>query len=330
MRRMVRCGTASLKSALLNVFRAALAALLLFSCAAVGTGQTGLPAPSIPAKPILNLRLVASIGPILADGVSLIGPAAVTVNGIGEILISDSDANTIYKLSSNLELLASEGSSSSSEFVRPLGLACDAALNLYVADSGNKRIQILDRNLRFARTVDSYFDQNGSAVEFNLPSDISIDGEGNFWLADDNRIIKLDPFFNLQLEISNDTPGSFIISKVSSVRIGRGGMVAIADQGNRRLVVITTAGNYVAEIPAQAPRMVTWDKNALIWTVDSGKLSAFDINGELRFIFAGDSPASRLVWVAFDPGNRLVLLDGGLRTVSIYELVEGAAPAGEK
>ncbi len=315
---------------MLNASRAALAALLFLSCAAGGKGQSGQLPSSAPAKPVLNLRLVASTGPVLADGVSLVGPAAVTANGIGEILISDRDANTIYKLSSDLELLATEGSSSSSEFIRPLGLACDAALNLYVADSGNKRIQILDHNLRFARTVDSYFDQNGSASDFNLPSDISIDGEGNFWIADDSRVIKLDPFFNLQLEISNNTPSSFIIGKVSSLRTGRGGMVAIADPGNRRVDIITTAGNYVAEIPGQAPQMVTWDKYANIWAVDSGKLFEFDVKGNLGFIFSGDSPGSRIVWVAFDPANRLVLLDGGLRKVSIYELVEGVLPAGEK
>lgn len=337
MQRMDRSGIVDLRSALLKGSKAALAALFIgatgwfLSCASGGAGQSAIPPASMPARPILNLSLVASSGPALADGVNLAGPAAVTSNGIGEIFISDKAANTIYKLSPSLEFVTSEGSPSSNEFNRPIGLACDAALNLYVADSGNKRIQMLDHNLRFARSVSSYFDRNGESADFTLPSDISIDGEGNFWVADDDKVLKLDPFFNLILEISNKAPSSFIIGKVSSVRTNRGGQGAIADLGNQRIAIVSTAGNYIDEIPVPSPQSVAWDRNGNIWVVESsGMLSVFNINGNLIFSFRSDNPGSMPVWPAFDQGGRLLLLDGGLRRIDIYEVVTGASSIGGK
>jgi tripartite motif-containing protein 71 len=330
-------GIADLKSVLLKNSKAARAALfigcagLFLSCASGGMKRSGPPPATMPAKPILNLSLVASSGPGLADGVNLINPAAVTSNGIGEIFISDKAANTIYKLSTALELMTSEGSPSSNEFNRPRGLACDAALNMYVADTGNKRIQILDHNLRFARSVTSYFDQNGESADFTQPDDISIDGEGNFWVADDDKVLKLDPFFNLILEISNTAPSSFIIGKVSSVRTSRGGQAAISDLGNQRIAVVSAAGNYVGEIPVQSPQSVAWDKSGNIWVIESGgMLSAFNVNDNLIFSFRSDNPGSKAIWVAFDPAGRLLLLDGGLRKLDIYEVVTGASSIGGK
>jgi tripartite motif-containing protein 71 len=321
---MARCGTAKLKSALSNRFRAALVAIVALSCAAGGVGQSGNPPANISTGPILSLRLVATVGPHLTDEASLVSPAAVTSNGIGEIFVSDKAANTIYKLSSALELVTEEGSPSSSVFNKPLGMACDAALNVYVADSGNRRLQILDHNLRFVRSVTSYSNQNNESVDFSLPGDITIDGEGNFWIADDKKIVKLDPFFNLLLEVSDNSPSPFIIGKVSSVRVSRYG-VAIADIGNRRLAQISTAGNYISEIDLPSPQSVTWDRDGNIWVIEQDRVAAYDIRGNRRFEFSGDEPGARPVWVAFDSSDRLILLDGGLRKVRIYEVIKGAA-----
>jgi sugar lactone lactonase YvrE len=289
-------------------------------------GQSGKPSIPSTTRPILSLRQIASSGPELSDDAIMTLPAAVTTNGIGEIFISDKAANSVYKLSPTLEYLAKEGSPSSSLFNQPIGLACDAALNLYVADSRDQRLQILDHNLRFARSISSYADQNNQSVDFVTPDDISIDGEGNFWVADDNKIVKLDPFFNLLLEISDNVPGPFIVGNVTSVKAARGGLVAIADLGNRRIAIISTAGNYIAEINVPSPQSVALDRDGNIWVVHDGRLSAYDFAGIERFSFTGDIPGSKPVWVTFDSGDRLILLDGGLRKIMIYEVIKGALP----
>jgi DNA-binding beta-propeller fold protein YncE len=319
-----RYGIANLKSGLLKSFKAALACLLAISCATGGMGQSGkLPVRS-QSRPILNIHQITSVGPELADEVSLISPATVITNDIGEIFISDNASNTVYRLSSTLEFLSKEGSPSSSIFNKPLGMACDAALNLYVVDSGNHRIQVLDHNLRFARSISSYSDQNNESVDFTQPSDISIDGEGNFWIADDNKILKLNPFFNLLLEISDQVPSPFIVGKVTSLRVSKRGLVAIADNGNQRIRVISTAGNFISEINVSSPRAVIWDRDDNIWVLEQNKLSAFDLTGIERFSFISDLPGARPVWAAFDPGGRLIIVDGGLRKVGIFEVVRGA------
>ncbi len=313
-----------MKSGLLKSFKAALACLLAFSCATGGMGQSGkLPVRS-QSRPILNVRQITQAGPQLSDDVALISPAAVVINDIGEIFISDNASNSVYRLSSSLELLSKEGSPSSSIFNKPLGMACDAALNLYVVDSGNHRIQVLDHNLRFARSVTSYSDQNNESVDFSQPTDISIDGEGNFWIADDNKILKLNPFFDLLLEISDQVPSPFIVGKVSSLRVSKKGLVAIADNGNQRIRIISTAGNYISEINVSSPRAVAWDGDDDIWVVEQNKLSSYDLAGNERYSFIGDQPGARPGWAAFDPGGRLIILDSGLRKIGIFEVVRGS------
>lgn len=282
-----------------------------------------------PVRTILNLKIVTTIGPGLGERGAFVDPVSAVANKLGELFVADRGSNSVYKFASDLSLLSQEGGISEglTGFNHPLGMACDAALNLYVADSGNRRIQVLDRNLHFVKSISTYFDENDESADFTLPSDIAIDPQGNFWVADDDRVLKLDPFMKLLLEISGDSPGYFLIGKAVAVKASAGGLVAIADRGNRRVAVVSSFGNPQGDLYPGTLSSVAWDGENNIWVADpdKGKISAYDIAGNERYAFAVESPNSRPAWLTFLPDGRLVVVDSGLRQIRIYDVIRGNA-----
>ena len=300
--------------------------LSLAACASPARRGQGFP-EDISTRSILSLRPIKTIGPSIDEKRSLIEPAGISINRTDDIFISDRAANSIYRLSGEFNSISSEGGIGAElgGFNRPIGMASDAALNLYIADSGNRRIQILDRNLHFVRSIDSYFDENDQPLAFNQPEDISIDGEGSFWIADNDRVIRLSPFYDLQIELSYRVPGNFRIGRASSVDVSRSGHVAIGDQGNRQVIVVSIHGNPISEFSAGSPSSVAWDDHNVIWVTDpeAGKLSAYDLNGVLLFDYSEGASGYRPKWLAFDSDGRLLVLDAGLRRLTLYEVIRG-------
>jgi DNA-binding beta-propeller fold protein YncE len=300
--------------------------LLLILLACASAGRNAPPMTPADSREILNLRETGSLGPEIGNLGKLIEPASLLINNIGEIFIADRAVNAIFKLSSDLTPLAREGGLGGfgGGFNRPLGMASDAALNIYIADGGNRRIQILDRDMRFVKAIDSYEDQSGEIVSFVFPTDVAIDPEGNIWVADEDRVLKLDPFFKLLFEASEKGAGYFLLGRVTSIEISRAGTIAIADAGNNRFIIMSTYGNYFGEITSGAAAVVTWDNDNNIWAIepDNGRTSCFDINGRRLYTYS-DSGGSRPVWIAVDRDGRLLILDRNQRRLKTYDIIRG-------
>jgi len=299
---------------------------MILACASSGERQQSLDIPKATSS-ILNIRQSGSVGPDIGTFGKLIEPASIMVNNLGDIFISDRATSAIYKLSIDMTPVAREGGLGGygGGFNRPLGMAADAALNIYVADGGNRQIQLLDRNMRFVKSIASYEDENGESNEFVFPSDIAIDNEGFIWVADDDKVLKLDPFYRLLFEASQKGAGYFLLGRVSSIEISKNGKVAIADAGNNRVVLMSVYGNYIGEITTGPISVVTWDGNENLWALETGngRISCYNIAGDPLFMYA-DTGGSRLVWLSFDREGRLLALDGNQRRLKIFEIIRGA------
>lgn len=92
------------------------------------------------------------------------------------------------------------------DFVNPTDLFVFNDNQIYIVDSGNNRIVVLDQNFNIEKIIDS-FTNNGKVDTFNKPQGIFVNDDGELYIADtDNaRIVHLDSEGNFLREIGPPT-----------------------------------------------------------------------------------------------------------------------------
>jgi uncharacterized protein (TIGR03663 family) len=137
-------------------------------------------------------------------------------------------------------------------FIKPVGLAVDSDGNLYVADSGNHRVQKFDSEGGFMAEVGSLGEGEG---EFNEPWGVTVDSEGNLYVADtwNNRVQKFDRDLNFLTQwgqpasdLSNPKPYDFWGPR--DVATDAEGNVWVADTGNSRILKFASDGTFLTSL----------------------------------------------------------------------------------
>ncbi len=137
-------------------------------------------------------------------------PQGITIDAAGNIYIADSGNSTVRKITAAGVVTtvagtagvpgSTDGAGGAARFRYPIGLAADAAGNVYVADGGDSTIRKITPAGLVTTVAGSAgnwgsLDGIGSAAQFNTPQGICLDLSGNIYVTDGGNglIRKIDP-----------------------------------------------------------------------------------------------------------------------------------------
>jgi sugar lactone lactonase YvrE len=194
-------------------------------------------------------------------------PTGITADKNGNTYVADTGNHTIRKVTSAgvVTTLAgtagrmgsADGTGAAAQFNSPIGIASDAAGNLYVADTGNhtvRKVTPTGEVTTLAGTAGSFsaVDGTGLAARFVAPFGIAVDSAGNLYVADtgnhairkvtQNRVVTT---LAGTLEIPGSADGAGTAAQFNlpvGISTDVAGNVYVADTGNHTIRMINSAG----------------------------------------------------------------------------------------
>ncbi len=149
-----------------------------------------------------NIRRITSTGAVSTYAGSIYSPG-VTVDRNGDVFATSDLA--VIKLGPQFGIVAGatrlsgtdDGVGTAARFVSPSGIAADTVGNLYVIDNGSaiRKISPAGSVSTLAGVPSQYGTQDGTgtAARFNFPQSLTVDVEGNIYIAETYAIRKITP-----------------------------------------------------------------------------------------------------------------------------------------
>ncbi|MCY7409264.1 MAG: hypothetical protein LH473_03250 [Chitinophagales bacterium] len=199
-----------------------------------------------------------------ADGNGMVAqflyPRGIACDLQGNIYVAEEGNNRIRKITADGMVSTyagtgiagfADGNAAGAQFSAPMDVAIDAQGNVYVTDEGNQRIRKITtagQVITLAGNDAGYADGNGSEAKFQNPRGITLDAEGNMYVADggNNCIRKITAAGMVSTlagnGIAGNTDGDATVATFSfptGVAIDVFGHFYVADNINMRIRKIT-------------------------------------------------------------------------------------------
>ncbi|GAB3095063.1 gluconolaconase [Lysobacter terrae] len=218
-------------------------------------------------------------------------PSGIALDHAGYLYVADTGNHAIRKVAPDgaVTTLAGtgvagfrDGPGAQAQFNGPIGVAVDAAGQVYVADTYNDRIRVIgtDGIVRTLAGGDGPGDQDGRGTEarFDTPSAVAVDPRGNVWVADTRNnairrvsrqgiVTTLAPRTGEEAQWTLRRPVSIAITHDGMLYVGelfQGRVLQVVPHGRIAVIVDATPGQRLAR-----PAGITLDGGDGLYVADA-------------------------------------------------------------
>lgn len=226
-----------------------------------------------------------------ASQVQLKCARGLSVDLSGFIYISDTENNRILKLNPEGEIIKSIGGFGweKEQFYTPVDICTGSALDVFVADYNNHRIQRYDKDLNYISSL--YSDEKwDEEFQFAYPKSITVSIHGDLFLIDGEnvRLLKLNSFGEPEMSFGDFAEGKGRLLDPVQLAMGPQDRIYVSDSQENRIVVFDYFGNYLSEIGSdflKEPQGIFYSPLELLFVADRGnkRVAVFYPEGELVF-----------------------------------------------
>lgn len=248
--------------------------------------------------------------PYLTDNDHFNAPYGITVDGSGNIILTEESGHRLLKLNGSGTPQWSVGEAGvagydydNSHFARPRGVAVDGSGQIYVADANQNRVQIFSSSGTYVATLGSYGSGN---YQFDWAADVAVDQSGYIYVADTNNH-RIQVFDSNRLYVATlgitGVSGSdnSHFSYPNGVAVDTNGNIYVADTDNHRVQVFDSNRVYQRTIGSGGgcddafdrfcePHDVAVDASGRIYIADryNQRVQVFDSNGAYLTTIGGE------------------------------------------
>jgi DNA-binding beta-propeller fold protein YncE len=194
----------------------------------------------------------------------------------------------------SMSSIASNVSAAEPQFNHLWGVAVDSSGNVYVADTGNDRVQKFTNTGTFIRKWGSFCDVFGGNVcngQFDGPRGIAVDSSGNVFVGDtgNDRIQKFSNTGNFIRKWGTSGSGNSQFGEIEGVAVDSSGNVFVADTYNHRIQKFSNTGTFIRKWGSlgtgngqfEYPNGIAVDKsgNVFVADTDNDRIQKFSNTG---------------------------------------------------
>jgi hypothetical protein len=268
----------------------------------------------------------------LATRAKLNGPMGVVLDAGGDLYIADTQNNVVRLVTASTGIITSfagntlsgysgnGGQAKSARLNLPQGVALDSAGDLYIADTFNSVIRLVNASTGIITTAAGdgtagYSGDGGPAIKAALdhPGAVAIDGSGNLYIPDQDN-------FNIRVVNSSGTI-STIAGDTFSTYGGNGGSATGAQLYEPMgAVAVDSSGNLIIpDTSNQAVRRVSASTGMIITTIAGTGVAGFSGDGGPATSAKLDEPEG----VALDTAGNIYIADANNNVVRRIDVSTG-------
>ncbi|MCD9085726.1 NHL repeat-containing protein [Stenotrophomonas sp. SY1] len=195
-------------------------------------------------------------------------PSGIALDRHGNLYVADTGNHAIRKVTPQGQVSTvagngmagfADGTGAQARFDGPMGVAVGADDRIYVADTWNDRIRVIEPDGRVWTLAGGerpgWEDGAGPLARFDTPTDVALDAQGNVWVADlqNNALRIVSPQGMVSTRVG--TPGGErLLWGPMAVALTHDGVAYISERLSGRVVQLSPSGHMVAVAGNDAQR----------------------------------------------------------------------------